>query len=60
MVGINDGIISCPEAAFGGIKESGIGRKVQMMRENFDFSEELFDDLPPLGGRLSRSGWLSV
>ncbi|KAF4532905.1 hypothetical protein B566_EDAN001509 [Ephemera danica] len=27
MVGINEGIISCPEAAFGGIKESGIGRE---------------------------------
>lgn len=27
MVGINEGIISCAEAAFGGIKESGIGRE---------------------------------
>jgi len=27
MVGINEGIISCPEAAFGGVKESGIGRE---------------------------------
>jgi len=27
MVGINEGIISTPEAAFGGIKESGIGRE---------------------------------
>ena len=27
MVGINEGLISCTEAAFGGIKESGIGRE---------------------------------
>ena len=27
MVGINEGIISSAEAAFGGIKESGIGRE---------------------------------
>lgn len=27
MVAINDGILSCAEAAFGGIKESGIGRE---------------------------------
>jgi len=27
MVGINEGMMSCPEAAFGGIKESGIGRE---------------------------------
>lgn len=27
MIGINEGIISCPEAAFGGVKESGIGRE---------------------------------
>ena len=27
MVGINEGLISAPEAAFGGIKESGIGRE---------------------------------
>jgi succinate-semialdehyde dehydrogenase len=27
MVGINEGIISTAEAAFGGIKESGIGRE---------------------------------
>ncbi|KAK6629829.1 hypothetical protein RUM43_003649 [Polyplax serrata] len=27
MVGINEGIISCAEAAFGGVKESGIGRE---------------------------------
>lgn len=27
MVGINEGMISCTEAAFGGIKESGIGRE---------------------------------
>jgi len=26
-VGINEGIISCAEAAFGGIKESGFGRE---------------------------------
>ncbi|XP_063707387.1 succinate-semialdehyde dehydrogenase [NADP(+)] GabD [Culicoides brevitarsis] len=27
MIGINEGLISCTEAAFGGIKESGIGRE---------------------------------
>ena len=27
MVGINEGLISCTEAAFGGIKESGLGRE---------------------------------
>jgi succinate-semialdehyde dehydrogenase len=27
MVGINEGIISSTEAAFGGIKESGLGRE---------------------------------
>lgn len=27
MVGVNEGIISCTEAAFGGIKESGFGRE---------------------------------
>ncbi|XP_076247613.1 succinic semialdehyde dehydrogenase [Calliopsis andreniformis] len=27
MVGINEGLISCAEAAFGGVKESGIGRE---------------------------------
>ena len=27
MVGINEGLISTPEAAFGGIKESGLGRE---------------------------------
>jgi len=27
MVGINEGLISAPEAAFGGIKESGLGRE---------------------------------
>lgn len=27
MVGVNEGIISCTEAAFGGVKESGIGRE---------------------------------
>lgn len=27
MVGINEGMISSTEAAFGGIKESGIGRE---------------------------------
>ena len=27
MVGINEGMISAPEAAFGGIKESGLGRE---------------------------------
>lgn len=27
MVGINDGIISCAEAPFGGVKESGLGRE---------------------------------
>ncbi|XP_062536578.1 3-sulfolactaldehyde dehydrogenase [Armigeres subalbatus] len=27
MIGVNEGLISCTEAAFGGIKESGIGRE---------------------------------
>lgn len=27
MIGVNEGIISAPEAAFGGIKESGLGRE---------------------------------
>lgn len=27
MVGINEGLISAPEAAFGGVKESGLGRE---------------------------------
>ncbi|EZA51311.1 hypothetical protein DMN91_010782 [Ooceraea biroi] len=27
MVGINEGLISCAEAAFGGVKESGLGRE---------------------------------
>ena len=27
MVGINDGMVSCCEGAFGGVKESGIGRE---------------------------------
>ena len=27
MVGINEGIFSAAEAAFGGVKESGIGRE---------------------------------
>lgn len=27
MIGINEGLISCTEAAFGGVKESGIGRE---------------------------------
>jgi len=27
MVGINEGMMSCPEAAFGGVKESGLGRE---------------------------------
>ena len=27
MIGINDGIISCCEAPFGGVKESGLGRE---------------------------------
>lgn len=27
MVGVNEGMISCTEAAFGGVKESGIGRE---------------------------------
>lgn len=27
MVGINEGLISCTEAAFGGVKESGLGRE---------------------------------
>ena len=31
MVGINEGMMSCPEAAFGGIKESGIGREVLLL-----------------------------
>lgn len=27
MIGINEGIISTAEAAFGGVKESGLGRE---------------------------------
>ena len=27
MVGINEGIISAPEAPFGGVKQSGLGRE---------------------------------
>ncbi|KAF1603898.1 UNVERIFIED_CONTAM: Succinate-semialdehyde dehydrogenase, mitochondrial, partial [Eudyptes robustus] len=27
MVGVNEGAISCSEAAFGGVKESGMGRE---------------------------------
>ena len=27
MVGVNEGLISCTEAAFGGVKESGLGRE---------------------------------
>nr|XP_033340547.1 glutarate-semialdehyde dehydrogenase [Megalopta genalis]XP_033340548.1 glutarate-semialdehyde dehydrogenase [Megalopta genalis] len=27
MIGVNEGLISCAEAAFGGVKESGIGRE---------------------------------
>lgn len=27
MVGVNEGVISCAEAAFGGVKESGLGRE---------------------------------
>lgn len=27
MVGVNEGMISCTEAAFGGVKESGLGRE---------------------------------
>jgi succinate-semialdehyde dehydrogenase len=27
MIGVNDGIISCAEAPFGGVKESGLGRE---------------------------------
>lgn len=27
MVGVNEGLISCAEAAFGGVKESGLGRE---------------------------------
>ena len=27
MVGVNEGLISCPEGAFGGVKESGLGRE---------------------------------
>ena len=28
MVGINEAVITCPEAPFGGVKESGIGKEV--------------------------------
>ena len=27
MVGVNEGLISQPEAAFGGVKQSGLGRE---------------------------------
>ncbi len=27
MVGINEGLMSCTEGAFGGVKESGVGRE---------------------------------
>ncbi len=30
MVGVNDGILSSVEAAFGGVKESGLGREGSM------------------------------
>lgn len=38
MVGVNEGLISCAEAAFGGIKESGLGREGSShgMEEYFD------------------------
>lgn len=27
MVGVNEGLLSTPEAAFGGVKQSGLGRE---------------------------------
>ncbi|KAM3720102.1 Succinate-semialdehyde dehydrogenase [Dirofilaria immitis] len=27
IIGVNEGVVSCPEAAFGGMKESGLGRE---------------------------------
>ncbi|KAJ1357782.1 hypothetical protein KIN20_016003 [Parelaphostrongylus tenuis] len=27
MIGVNEGLMSCAEAAFGGVKESGLGRE---------------------------------
>ena len=31
MVGVNDALISAVEAAFGGVKESGLGREVRYL-----------------------------
>ena len=37
MVGINEGMISAPEAAFGGVKESGLGREASI-KEKLNFT----------------------
>ena len=33
MVGINEAMVSSPEAPFGGVKESGLGKEVIIMIE---------------------------
>ena len=41
MVGINEGMISAPEAAFGGIKESGLGKQsVKISRCKTSFNSD--------------------
>jgi succinate-semialdehyde dehydrogenase len=49
MVGINEGMISAPEAAFGGIKESGLGREGSRhgMDEYSDIKYLCFDPSRP-------------
>ena len=37
MVGVNDALISAVEAAFGGVKESGLGREVSNFFQRLSF-----------------------